>query len=61
MKKENLGNNKYYIPILKKEIVDLKSNFKYGFFDQANAFLRNKMKPNINEYLLTHNFIQKFK
>lgn len=60
MKKENLGNNKYYIPILKKEIVDLKSHFKYGFFSQANAFLKNKMKPNIKEYLLTHNFIEKF-
>lgn len=51
-------NNKIYKPILKKNFQE-NNKFKYGYYQQANLFLKNKLTSSIDNYKITYNVIKK--
>jgi len=52
------NNNKVYRPKLKKEFQE-NNKHKYGYFQQANLFLKNKLTSSIDSYKLSYNILNK--
>ncbi len=52
------NENKIYKPKLKKNVQE-NNKYKYGYYQQANLFLKNKLTSNINSYKISYNILKK--
>ena len=53
-----INDKKFYIPHVKKEIIEKNSNLKPGFFVQMKLFMENKLSINIQRYINTLKLIR---
>lgn len=58
IKVKSKKDNKIYEPIIKHSFEE-KDKFKFGFYNQANLFLKNKLTSSIDSYKITYNVIKK--
>ena len=58
IKVKSKKDNKIYEPIIKHSFKE-KDKFKFGFYNQANLFLKNKLTSSIDSYKITYNVIKK--
>ena len=52
------NNNKIYKPKIKKNFQE-NNKFKYGYYQQANLFLKNKLTSSIDSYKISYNILKK--